>query len=50
MPQCRGIKSREVGVGGWVEDTLMEAGGVLGREDVIGGFREGGKTGKGDNI
>jgi hypothetical protein len=27
MHQCRGIKSREAGVGGWVEEYLIEEGG-----------------------
>jgi hypothetical protein len=27
MPQCRSTKGREVGVGAWVENTLIEAGG-----------------------
>jgi hypothetical protein len=27
MPQCRGIEGGEVGVGGWVEEHLVEAGG-----------------------
>jgi hypothetical protein len=39
MPQCRGIEDREVGVGGWVGSTLIEAGGG---GDGIGGFQEGG--------
>ena len=29
MPQCRGMPGREEGVGGWVGNTLIEAG--LGR-------------------
>ena len=44
MPQCRGIESREVGVGGWVEEHPHRS---RGREDVIGCFWEGGKLGKG---
>jgi hypothetical protein len=44
MPQCREIESREVGVGGWVEEHPHRS---SGREDVIGGFCEGGKPGKG---
>ena len=48
MTQCRGIKGKEVGVGGWVgEGTPSEK---QGREDVIGCFQEGGKPRKGDNI
>ena len=43
MPQCRRIEGREVGVGGWVEEHLHRS---MGREDVIGCFREGGKPGK----
>jgi hypothetical protein len=40
MPQCRGIEGREIGVDGWWRKQ--------GRENVIGGFREGGKPlGKG---
>jgi hypothetical protein len=44
MPQFRGIKGREVGVGGCVEEHPHRS---RGREDVIGCFQEGGKTGKG---
>jgi hypothetical protein len=44
MPQCRGIKGREVGVGGWVEEHPHRS---RGREDVIGCFQEGEKLGKG---
>jgi hypothetical protein len=48
MPQYRGIKSREVGVGGWVEEHPHR---IRGREDVIGCFWEGGReTRRGDNI
>ena len=46
MPQCRGIESGELGVGGWVEEHLRR---IRGREDGIGVFWEG-KTWKGDNI
>jgi hypothetical protein len=35
--QCKGIKSREVGVGGWVEEQLHRS---KGREDGIGGFQD----------
>jgi hypothetical protein len=45
MPQCRGIKGGEVGVGGWVEEHHHRSKG--GREDVIGCIQEGGKQGKG---
>ena len=38
MPQCRGIKGREVGVGGWVEEHPHRS---RGREDGMGVFREG---------
>jgi hypothetical protein len=38
MPQCRGIKDREVGVGRWVEEHPHRS---RGREDGIGGFWEG---------
>jgi hypothetical protein len=31
MPQCRGIKGREVGVGGWVEEHPLRS---RGRGDV----------------
>jgi hypothetical protein len=44
MPQCRVIKSREMGMGGWVEEYSHKS---MGREDVIGCFWEGGKSGKG---
>jgi hypothetical protein len=44
MSQCRGIKAREVGVGGWVLEYPHRR---RGREDVIGCFQEGGKSGKG---
>ena len=44
MPQCRGIKGGEVGVGGWMEEHPHRS---RGREDVIGCFQEGGKLGKG---
>jgi hypothetical protein len=44
MPQCRGIESREAGVGGWVEEHPHRS---RGREDGIGCFWEGGKPGKG---
>jgi hypothetical protein len=48
MPQCREIEGGEVGVGGWVEEHPLRS---RGREDGIGGFREGGREmGKGDNI
>ena len=48
MSQCRGIKVREVGVGGWVEEHPHR---IRGREDVIGCFWEGGReTRRGDNI
>jgi hypothetical protein len=43
MPQCRGIKGRKVGVGGWVEEHLLRS---RAREDMIGYFWEGGKPGK----
>ena len=46
MLQCRGIKGKEAGVGGWVEEYLHRS---RGREDGIGNFWEG-ETGKGDNI
>jgi hypothetical protein len=46
MPQCRGIKDREVGMGGWVKGHSHRS---RGREDGIGGFQEAG-TGKGDSI
>jgi hypothetical protein len=45
MPQSRGIKNREVGAGGWVEEHPHRN---KEREDVIGCFREGGKWGKGE--
>jgi hypothetical protein len=44
MPQCRGIESRVVGVGVWVEEHPHRS---RRREDVIGCFWEGGKLGKG---
>jgi hypothetical protein len=44
MPQCRGIKGGEMGVGRWVEEHPHRR---RGREDVIGGFWEGRKLGKG---
>jgi hypothetical protein len=40
MPQCKGIKAEEVGVGEWVEEHPPRS---RGREDVIGCLREGGK-------
>ena len=43
MPQCRGIKGGEVGVGWWVEEHLHRS---RGREAMIGCFQEGGKLGK----
>jgi hypothetical protein len=43
MPQCRAIKGREVKVGGWVEEHPHRN---RGRENVIGCFQEGGKSGK----
>jgi hypothetical protein len=42
MPQCRGIKGREAGVGGWVEEHTHRS-----RGDGIGSFQEGEKPGKG---
>jgi hypothetical protein len=47
MPQCRGIKVGEVGVGGWMEENPHRN---RGRRNVIGCFSEEGKPGKGDNI
>jgi hypothetical protein len=44
MSQCRGIKGREVVMGGWVEEHPHRK---KGREDVIGCFWKGGKQGKG---
>jgi hypothetical protein len=44
MPQCRGIKCREVGVGGLVEEHPLRS---RGREYRIGVFWEGVKLGKG---
>jgi hypothetical protein len=44
MPQCRGIKGGEVGVGGWVEEHHHRS---RRREDMMGSFQEGGKAGKG---
>jgi hypothetical protein len=44
MLQCRGIKGRVVGVGGWVEEHPHR---IRGREDVIGCFQEEGKPGNG---
>jgi hypothetical protein len=44
MPQYRGIKGGEVGVGVWVEGHPHRS---RGREDVIGCFWEEGKLGKG---
>jgi hypothetical protein len=38
MPQCRGIKGGEAGVGGWVEEHPHRS---KGRGDKIGGFQEG---------
>jgi hypothetical protein len=38
MPQCRGIKGEEVGVGGWVEEHPHKS---RGREHGIGGFQRG---------
>jgi hypothetical protein len=46
-PQYRGVEGvegGEVGVGGWVEEHPPRS---RGREDVMGGFWEGGKPGKG---
>ena len=43
MLQCREIKGREVGVGGWVEEHPHKS---RRRKDVIGCFQEGGKPGK----
>jgi hypothetical protein len=42
MPQCRGIKGKEVGVGGGWRNTLIEAE----REDEIGCFWGRGKPEK----
>jgi hypothetical protein len=47
MPQCRGTEGGEVGMSRWVEGHPHRS---RGREDRIGGFQEGGKSGKGDNI
>jgi hypothetical protein len=44
MPQYRGIKGREVEVGGWVEEHPHRS---KGREDVLGCFWERGIPGKG---
>jgi hypothetical protein len=44
MAQCKGIKGREVGVGGWVFGHPHRS---REREDMIGYFREGGKLGRG---
>jgi hypothetical protein len=44
MPQCGGNESREMGMGGWVEEHPHRS---RGRKDGIGGF-QGGR--KGDNI
>jgi hypothetical protein len=43
MPQCRGIKGREVGVGEWVEEHPHRS---RGKKDVIGCFWKGGKPGE----
>jgi hypothetical protein len=43
VPQCRGIKGEEAGVGGCLTEYLHRN---RGREDVIGYFLEGGKPGK----
>jgi hypothetical protein len=44
MPQCRGIKGREAGVSGWVEEHPYRS---RKREDGIGIFREGGNQERG---
>jgi hypothetical protein len=44
MPQCRGTKGREMGVGGWVEEHPHRS---RGREDGRGGLWEEGELGKG---
>jgi hypothetical protein len=44
MPQCRGTEGEEVGVGEWVEEHPFRS---RGKKGGIGGFREGGKLGKG---
>jgi hypothetical protein len=44
MPQYRGIKGRELGVGGWLGEYPHRS---RVRADVIGYFQEGGKLGKG---
>jgi hypothetical protein len=44
MPQYRGIKGKEVGLGGWLEEQPHRS---RGREDVIGCFQEGEKPQKG---
>ena len=44
VPQCRGIKGGEVGVGGLVDEHPHRS---RRKEDVIGGFWEKGKLGKG---
>jgi hypothetical protein len=44
MPQCRGIKGREMGVGGWLKEHPHIS---RLREDMIGCFREGRKPEEG---
>jgi hypothetical protein len=44
MPQYRGIKGWDVGVGEWVVEHPHRS---RGREDMIECFQEGGKPGKG---
>ena len=43
MSQCRGIKGREVGVGGWLEEHPHRS---RGRVGVTGCFQKGGKLEK----
>jgi hypothetical protein len=47
MPQCRGIKGREVGISGWVKEHPNRSRGKGWHRGILE-KREG--TGKGDNI